>query len=298
MSIKNDVEVRKGPGYDPVKGHGYFNKADDASEFTAKTNEKAREPFTHRQGQAVSVDITDPGYFPALDKAWEGMRPDLAEDKGSKLWTMPWMQRESMAAKACESGIDGLDGFDEIAEQASKFGVESLNMYQRDAFEMGRDDFGAAMEFAGACGRLDPEGGKTESDPHGELRNTGRFVTLESPDGEVSGYLMEMAPLNETHRFLDLECPEGTAQILQLKEGDYSVHGVWEESPMLTAGLESARKYFAGHDGLIPLRECGTGTEAAKQVSSLDRMHAMMGGNETDVVDGPAFTGSDEPGVI
>lgn len=298
MSIKNDVEVRKGPGYNPVKGHGYFNKADGLSEFTAKAMAKAREPYTTREGQRVNIDVTAPGYHEAIQAAWAEGRPEISKDEPCKLWTMPWEQREGIVSTAHSSGIKDMNQFDELSHQAAAFGIESVGMFQKAAVEMGRDDFAAAMDYMDKTKRYDPDAASTIGDPFGELRNTGRFVKLEAQNGDVSSFLMEMLPQNGKHRFVDLECPEGTAQILTLEEGTYSVHSVWDESPMLTAGLESARKYFKEHDGLIPLVECGTDTEAAKQVSSLDRMHAMMGKNETDVVDGPAFTGSDEPGVI
>lgn len=298
MDAKNNKDVRPGAGYVPVKGHGYFNKADDLSEFTKKATEKAREPYVTREGQRVNIDVTAPGYHEAIQAAWAEGRPKPVENEPCKLWTLPWEQREGIVLTAHSSGIKDMERFDELSEQAAQFGIESVDMFQKAAVEMGRDDFAAALDYMDKTKLYDPDAASTVDDPFGELRNTGRFVKLEAPNGDVSSFLMEMVPLNGKHRFVDLECPEGTAQILTLDEGTYSVHSAWQESPMLTAGLESARKYFKEHDGLIPIVECGPGIEHGKQATNLDRMHAMMGDNEPDVVDGPAFTGSDEPGVI
>ncbi len=284
-------DVRR-PAYHGVKGEGYFNKSPEASAFMKRINDKAREPFTTRQGQATMIDVTAPGYHDAMMDAWKSVQPDLSQDVPSSLWTMPYEDRERLVATVRNSGIKSMEAFDELAGQAATFGAESLKRGQGDAVALGKDAFADAFRFFGECGELDPEDGKTATDPLGELRDTGRYVTLEGPDGSVSHYMMEMRPLNETHRFLDLECPEGEAQVLMINEGDYKVHGVWGSSPLIQAGIEAARGHMAEHGTIYP-KGCGSFGREVERIAGpapqIARMNAAMAETDAREAEGPAI---------
>lgn len=241
---------RKAP--EPMAGRGYFNRGTTISAGLSNALAEARAPYTSLDGAGrEQVDILKDGYHEAMLAAQEAYgQYGITEGDSNPVWTMPYMQRGALVADVQAADCYDEDAFDGLCAQADTFGMESLTEYAQRLVDGGREQWFNTVGYMDGVGAFD-EGS-------GELRDTGRYVVLKSPGGERSQALMELEPRMDVHRFLDLEAPKGQAQILELKEGAYSVAAEVQDCRMVRDGIRAAKEYQAEH-GHILSYQCGDG---------------------------------------
>lgn len=243
-----------GPYAEPMKGRGYFNEAQGTSAGMAKQIKKVQEGYTTRDGDKTDINI-DPSYHEAMDAAWRAYQPEAVKNKPAvSLWEMPWRERDAYVALLQGEGCYSEEDYKALEQQAEMFGLDSLSNGGRALVEKGRDMFDAGTSYINQVS-LSPSA--SHEDYMDDLHDTGRYVQLQGPGGAVSQYLMELRPMMDVHRFLDLEAPEGQAQILEFREGDYKVFSEYGNCELVQDGIAAAREYKAER-GTIYATELGT----------------------------------------